>query len=145
MTLVSTKKIFFLSGNLKTGKGIIQGIFPSCYNEPEKIKCEWQINVSFISFVNKTASELKDVILISTNLIRDTKINELGETEIWNPHILHIQLSGNSNSFQLGQNTFSMSSFSTLVTFYFTEMKSNMLFTSDVDIRITIILERKLC
>ncbi len=144
MTLSSVKRIFFLSGNLKTGKGIIGGKFPNCYNEPDNRKYEWQINVSFVSFINKTESELNDLIFVSLNLIRDNKINNLGETEVWNPYILHLQFSGNSNSAKFGQNSFTLSSFSTSIAFYFTEMKNNELCTLDVDIKMTIILERKL-
>lgn len=144
MTFFSEKKIFFLSGNLKNGNGIIDGFFPSCYNEPETTKSEWQINVSFVSFINKTALDLNDMVFISTNLVRDQKINNLGETEIWNPFILHLQFSGKSNAISLTQNHFTMSSFSSSVKFFFTEMSNNKPYASDVDVKMTIILQRKM-
>lgn len=139
-----TKNIFFLNGNLKKGKGIIQGTFPPCYNEPDYRKYEWKINVSYISFVNKTDVQLNELIFVSTNLIRDHKTNSLGEAEVWNPYILHLQFSGNLNSIYCGQNTLTLSSFSSSVVFFFTDVKNNKLFSQDVDINITIILERKL-
>ncbi len=140
-----TKKIFCLSGNLKEGKGIIEGTFPNCYSDNDNPKCEWQITVSFVSFLNKTGSQLSDLIFVSTNLIRDNKVNNLGETEIWNPYILHLQLSGSSNCFALGQNSFTLSSFSSSVKFYFFDMKSSLLFMQDIDIKMSIILTKITC
>ncbi len=144
MTLPYAKKIFFLSGNLKKGKGRIEGTFPSCYNEPESYKSDWQINVSFISFINNIDLQLNDLLLVSTNLIRDHKINNSGETEVWNPYILHLHFNGKSNSLSFGQNNFlTLSSFSSTIAFTFTDMKTNNLYSQAVEIKITIILERK--
>lgn len=144
MTLFySEKKVFYLAGNLKEGKGTLEGIFPDCYNDPDIPKCQWQVNISYISFLAKENLPIDSLVFVSTNLIRDYKVNSFGETEIWNPYILHLHLLGSSKSYSIGQNWLPMSSFSTKIVLYFTEMSQNKAFTMDIDIKATIIVERR--
>lgn len=132
-----------MSGNLKDGRGSLEGIFPDCYNDPDIPNCQWQVNISFISFISKNNVPIDNVVFGSTNLIRDYKVNDFGETEIWNPHILHLHLTGSSNSYSLGQSWLPLSNYLQKVVFYFTDMPGNRPFVVDVDIKVTLILERK--
>ncbi len=143
MTLYSEKKVFFASGNLKDGKGTLEGIFPACYNEPDIPKSQWQVNISYISFLSKNNVPINSLVYISTNLIRDYKVNNFGEAEIWNPYILHLHLLGTLNSYSISQNWLPMSSFSSKIVLYFTEMSENKPFVGDIDIKATLIIQRK--
>lgn len=143
MTFVSEKRVFFLSGNLKEGQGTLEGIFPDCYNDPDIPNCHWQVNISYISFITKNNLPINNLVFVATNLIRDYKVNSFGETEIWNPYILHLHLTGSSNTYSIGQSWLRLSSFSQKVTLYFTDMSDNKPFLTDVDIKATLILERK--
>lgn len=143
MTFYSEKKVFFLSGNLKNGKGNLEGRFPDCYNDPDNPKCQWQVNLSYISFISKSTSPVNSLVYVSTNLIRDYKVNESGESEIWNPYLLHLNLTGTSNCISLSQTWLPLSSYSSKVVLYFTQISNNKPFVEDIDINVTILVERK--
>lgn len=143
MTFYSERHIFFMSGNLKNGQGTLKSFFPDNYNDPEVPNCKWQVNISYVSFVANNRAALNNLVFMSTNLIRDYKVNNAGQSEIWNPYVIHLRMTGSSHSFSIGPNWLPLSSFSRNVELFFTDASDNKPFLKDIDVKVTMIVERR--
>ncbi len=135
---MNQRKVWFVEGNIKTGKGVIAGILP--YDDITLSNHFWQFSISGISFVSKT--NISQSIYISTNLLQDVILTSSSQREIWNPYIHHLRLSGLSNSHSLPILWNPITSLSANVEFYIFNVLDKKPYILDAVLSLTVLFQK---
>ncbi len=143
MTSLDTQnyKVFYVQGSLKD-KGYIEADIPYddlAFNS-------WQVSLSYLSVYNKEASTVNKLLLISTNFVKDYKTDKFSEKEIWNPPIVHVNLSlagSTSNCFPVNQNFFNITNYSPKIIFFFKDAVADKSFVYNVNVFLTVLFKKQ--
>lgn len=132
------QKVWFVQGNTKTGRGVIKGVLP--YIDIASSNSTWQFSITGVSFVSKT--NISQSVYFSSNLLQDIILTSSSQRKIWNPYILHLRLSGLSNSYSLPQNWYTISNNCANVEFYITNLNDNKPYELSVEFSLTVVFRK---
>ena len=134
MTSLDTQnqKVFFLQGSLKSS-GLVEANLP--YEDLAFNK--WQVAIGSLSIDNKEANSVNKLVLLSTNLVKDYRVDKFSEKQIWNPPIIHLKLmvaANSSSSFSLSQTFFNITNYTSPIIFYFTDATTNQPLLKNINV-----------
>jgi len=142
MTSLDTQnqKVFFLQGSLKSS-GMVEANLP--YEDLAFNK--WQVAIGSLSIDNKEANSVNKLVLLSTNLVKDYRVDKFSEKQIWNPPIIHLKLmvaANSSSSFSLSQTFFNITNYTSPIIFYFTDATTNQPLLKNINVYLTILFKK---
>lgn len=133
------QKVWFVEGNIKTGKGIIKGLLPFV-DIASSSDSSWQFGITGLSFVSKT--NISQSVYLSSNLLQDIILTPSSQRQIWNPYVIHLRLSGLSNSYTLPLIWYTITNHYQNVEFYVTNLLDKKPFDANLEVSLTVVFRK---